>query len=139
MQETKEVKLPKTYRSDEEAKSAATLLEEGWHPARITEALEKLTQNKKPMIALWVLVGGRTLPDWLMPNDRGAAKLRACCAACNALDAYNAQEISQDLFPGHDVEVEITIEKRKGFPPQNRIESYRSIAASSVVNLRSAG
>jgi hypothetical protein len=136
------MRLPKTYRSDEEAKQAATLLEEGWHPARITEALEKLTQNKKPMIALSVLVSGRlghtrTLPDWIMANDRGAAKLRSCCAAVNALDAYDAGEISQDLFPGHDVEVKIIVEKgRKPFPDQNRIEEYRPVAASPVVSFR---
>jgi hypothetical protein len=42
------------------------------------------------------------------------------------------------LFPGQDVEVKIIVEKRRGFPDQNRIEEYRPVAASPVVNLRSA-
>jgi hypothetical protein len=134
------VKLPKTYGSDAEAKQAGALLEDGWHSGRITEAVEKLSQNKKPMIEQSVLVRGRTLRDWLMANDRGAAKLRSCCKAVGALDAYEAGEISQDLFPGHDVEVLIIVEKRRGFPDQNRIAEYRAPVASSVVNLnRAAG
>jgi len=133
------VKLPKTYGSDEAAKEAGALLEEGWHSGRITEAVEKLSQNQKPMIEQSVLVKGRTLRDWLMANDRGAAKLRSCCKAVGALDAYEAGEISADLFPGHDVEVRIIVEKRRGFPDQNRIAEYRAVAASSVISLRNAG
>ena len=130
------MRLTKTYRSDEEARQAATLLEERWHTGRITEAVQKRNQYKKDMIELSVIVGGRTLRDWLMGNDKGAAKVRSCCNAVGALDAYEAGEISQDLFPGHDVEVKIIVEKRRGFPDQNRIEEYRPAAASSVVPLR---
>jgi hypothetical protein len=130
------MRFTKIYHSDEEAKEAATLLEEGVYPGQITEALEKLTQNKKPMIALSVQVAGRTLPDWIMPNDRGAAKMRSCCVACDCLDAYNRGEISADMFPGKDVLVKIIVEKGRGsFPAQNRIQEYRAVAASSVVNL----
>lgn len=133
------MRLPKTYRTDEEARQAATLLEEGWQPGRIISA-QKLSQNKNQMIELEVLVGGRTLRDWLLANERSAAKVRSCCKAVAALDAYDAQEISQDLFPGHDVEVKIIVEKRRGFPDpdQNRIEEYRPAAASSVVPLRAS-
>jgi hypothetical protein len=139
------MRLTKTYATDQDAKrvSSRTLLRRGRYPASIKDAVEKPDRHGKPMIELTVIVRDgtdeRELRDWLTANDRGAAKLRSCCAACNALDAYDAQEISQELFPGHDLEVDIIIEKRKNFPDTNRIEFYRSISASSVVPLRSAG
>jgi hypothetical protein len=130
------MRLTKIYRSDEEARQAGLLLEEGWHSGRITEAVQKQSQKQNDMIEASVLVGGRTLRVWLMGNDKGAALMRSCCKAVGALDAYEAQEISQDLFPGHDVEVRIVVEKRRGFPDQNRIEEFRAPAASSVISLR---
>jgi hypothetical protein len=78
------MRLTKTYRSDEEAREAGALLEEGWHPGRITEAVQKRSRNNNDMIEQTVLVRGRTLRDWLMGNDRRAAKLRSCCRAVNA-------------------------------------------------------
>lgn len=133
------MRLTKTYRSDDEAAQAAKLLEPGWHLARIIEAVEKLSQNNKPMIELSLDVGGRTLRDWLTASERAAAKVRSCCLACNCVNSYDREEISQDLFPGHDVEVKIIVHKQRNFPDSNRVELYRSAAASAVVTLRSAG
>jgi hypothetical protein len=44
------MRLPKTYGSDEEARQAATLLDEGVYTARITEAVQKRDQYKREMI-----------------------------------------------------------------------------------------
>jgi hypothetical protein len=68
----------------------------------------------------------------------GAAKLRHACEAVGALDRYESGEITQDDFPGHDVQVKIIIEKRRGFPDQNRIVDYRPATAGRVLNLRTA-
>jgi hypothetical protein len=115
------------------------LLKAGWYPARITEAVEKPSRRGNDMIELTVVADERELRDWLTDSDMGAAKLRSCCNAVGALDAYEAGEISQADFPGHDVQVKIIVEKRRGFPDQNRIEDYRPASSASVVTLRSAG
>lgn len=130
-----------TPRSEDEAKRASsrTLLKAGWYPARITEAVEKPSRRGNDMIELTVVADERELRDWLTDSDMGAAKLRSCCNAVGALDAYEAGEISQADFPGHDVQVKIIVEKRRGFPDQNRIEDYRPASSASVVTLRSAG
>ena len=134
------MRLTKTYRTENEAAQAAKLLEPGWHLARIIEAVEKLSQNNKPMIELSLDVGGRTLRDWLTASEKAAAKVRSCCIACNCVDSYDREEISQDLFPGHDVEAKIIIHKQqRNFPDQNRIELYRSASASAVVTFPKAG
>jgi hypothetical protein len=78
----------------------------------------------------------------LLVNDHGIGSTTgsgSCCKTVDALDRYEAGEISQDDFPGHDVEVKISVEKRPGFSDHNRIDEYRVASASSVVNLRSAG
>jgi hypothetical protein len=122
---------------DELKRSAAPVaLKAGWHPAEITEAGERPDKNGDDMIELVVNVGGRALKDWL--SDKwAAAKLRGCCEAVGALDAYETGEISQDDFPGHSVQVKISIEKRRGFRDQYRIEGYRAAAVSSIASLRS--
>ena len=81
----------------------------------------------------------RQMRDWLNDHKKAALKLRHCCESVGALDKYNAGEISQDDFPGHDVEVKIIVERRRGFPDENRIEDYRPASAAPVVNLRTAG
>lgn len=141
------MRLSKTYGSDDEARKASSrgVLKAGRYPAQIREAVEKQDRHGKDMIELLVAVfdaegAERLVKDWLTTNDKGAEKLRSCCAACNLLDRYGAQELSQDDFPGHDVAVKITVERKRGFPEQNRIELYYPAAsASSVVNLRAAG
>ena len=125
-------------RSVDELKAAASraALKTGWHPAEITEAAERTDKNGDDMIELVVSIGGRSLKDWLS-GKWSAAKLRSCCEAVGA--AYEAGEISQDYFPGRDVQVKISIEKRRGFPDQYRIQDYRAASASAVVPLRTAG
>jgi hypothetical protein len=75
--------------------------------------------------------------DWLTASDRGAQKARNCCLAVGALHAYEAGEISAELFPGHEVRVKIGARKQRGWPDQNIIEDYAATDAS-VVRLRSA-
>jgi hypothetical protein len=135
-----------TPRSESEAQkvSKRTLLKPGWLPARITEAIEKVSKAGNDTIELSVSVEAaqgeeRTFRDWLTDSNMGAAKLRSCCNAVGALDRYEAGEISQDDFPGRDVQVKISIEKKRGFPDRNIIEDYRASASASVVNLRAAG
>jgi hypothetical protein len=126
-----------TPQSKAELKASASpvALKVGWNPARIIEAAERSDKNGDDMIELVVSGGGRSLKDWLS-GKWSAAKLRSCCEAVGA--AYEAGEISQDDFPGCDVQVKISIEKRRGFPDQYRIQDYRAASASSVVNLRRA-
>jgi hypothetical protein len=130
------MRLNKTYASDAEAKqvSTRTLWKRGRYRGRIKDARERLDRHGRPMIELTVIVHNgpdeREFLDWLTGNDLGAGKLRSCCAACNALDAYNSQEITETLFPGFDVEVDIIVEKgKRGFRDQNRIEFYHCISA----------
>lgn len=83
--------------------------------------------------------GERLLRDWLSDSDRRAAKLRSCCVAVDALEFYELGEIGQDDFPGHDVQVKISVQNRRGFPHTNQLDEYRSAPAdSSVVSLRTA-
>jgi hypothetical protein len=133
-----------TARSETEAvrASSRTLLRAGWHDdARIVEAVEKPSKRGNDMIELTVVVPDaageeRTLRDWLTDTTLGAAKLRHACEAVGALARYEAGEIGQADFPGHDVRVKISVEKRRGFPDQNRIDDYAAASDPRVVNLR---
>lgn len=132
-----------TVRTEAEATKLArrALLKPGWYPARITDALEKLSRGGKDTIELSVAVADRTLRDWLSDADRAAQKTRHCCQACGdeVFERYEAGEVGQDDFPGRDVEVKITIQKgTRAFPgDRNVIEDYRPAADfSRVANLR---
>ena len=131
-----------TVRTETEAAKLArrTLLKPGWYDARITDALEKLSRGGKDTIELSVAVGDRTLRDWLSDADRAAQKTRHCCQACGdeVFARYEAGEIGQDDFPGHDVQVKIGIQKgTRAFPgDRNVIEDYRPVGDFYVVNLR---
>jgi hypothetical protein len=139
------MRLTKIYRSDTEAKRASSKKPlNGWYPARITEAGERPDKNGDDMIELLVSVRDaqgdeRQLRDWLTGHDKGALKLRHCCEACgpDVIAKYEAGEELQpeDFVTGHDVMVKIEIEKRRGFPDQNRITDYRAVSSSSVVTL----
>lgn len=135
-----------TPRSEADAAKAArrTLLKPGMHDARIVEAVEKPSKAGNDMIELAVIVldadgNERTLRDWLTNSTLGALKLRHAAEAVGALARYDAGEIGQADFPGHDVRVKISIEKRRGYPDANRIDDYAAAAASRVVPLREAG
>ena len=115
------------------------MLKPGWYPGRITDALEKPAQRSgKDTIELSVAVEDRTLRTWLSDADRGAQLLRHCCQACGdeVFERYEAGEIGQDDFPGHDVQVKIGIQKgTRAFPgDRNVIEDFRAVN-SRVVNL----
>jgi hypothetical protein len=135
-----------TSRSEAEAAKASSrkLLKAGMHDGRITEAIEKPSKAGNDMIELVVVVpdadgNERTLRDWLTDSTLGALKLRHAAEAVGALARYDAGEIDQSDFPGHDVRVKIGIEKRRGYPDTNRIEDYAPAAAARVVNLTRAG
>jgi len=124
--------------------SRRTLLPAGWHDARITEAIEKPSKRGNDMIEIAALVpdgdgGERTLRDWLTDSTLGALKLRHAAEAVGALAKYEAGEIGQGDFPGHAVQVKLSVEKRRGYPDSNKIEDYRAAAAAGVVHLRQAG
>ncbi|OYV38965.1 MAG: hypothetical protein B7Z80_08640 [Rhodospirillales bacterium 20-64-7] len=117
--------------SEAEARRASLRkpLPDGQYLARIVEAFETTSKAGNDMIELRVVVRGkdgdeREFRDWLVGNDRGALKLRHAAEAVGALAKYEAGEIGQDDFPGHDVRVKIIVEKRRGYPDQNRIEDY---------------
>ena len=119
------------HHSETEARKASQrkLLSAGQYPARIIEAVEKASKAGNDMIELLVTVRGadgkeRELRDWLVGNDRGALKLRHAAEAVGALAKYEAGEIGQNDFPGHNVRVKIIIEKRRGYPDLNRIDDY---------------
>jgi hypothetical protein len=136
-----------TPRTEEAAQKASLreLLAAGWHYGRITESVEKLSKRGAEMIENTVVVpdaegNERTLRDWLMGDSSlGALKLRHAAEAVGALAKYEAGVIGQDDFPGHDVRVKVSIEKRRGYPDQNRIEDYAAATAGRVVNLRAGG
>ena len=114
------------------------------YPARIDTARETLSKAQNECFELGVIVRNaagdeRTFKDWLTATKFGMLKLLHCIEAVGASEKYNAgHEITEDDFPGHDVEVKLAIEKKRGFPDRNVIEDYRA-AAASVVNLRAAG
>jgi hypothetical protein len=132
-----------TPRSEADAVKAArrSLLKPGWHDARITEAVEKPSKAGNDMIEVTSVVldadgNERTLRDWLTDTTFGALKLRHAAEAVGALAQYEAGEIGQADFPGHDVSVKISVEKRRGYPDSNKIDDYRAAAAAGVVKLR---
>lgn len=124
--------------------SNRTLLRPGWYDARITEAVEKkAAKSGRDMIEMTIMMRDaegeeRTFRDWLLDTPLGAAKLLHAAKAVEALDKYEAGNISQDDFPGHEVKIKIGVEKKRGYPDRNIIEDYQA-AASSVVALRPAG
>jgi hypothetical protein len=134
-----------TPRTEDEAVRASTrsLLPAGWHDGRITEAVEGISPRNNPTMRLTVAVVDdegveRTLQDVLSDTPLGAAKLRHACEAVGTLPGYQAGKISQDDFPGHDVQVKLAIEKRRGFAPRNIIEDYRAGSSTPAVPLRVA-
>lgn len=81
------------------------------------------------MIELLVAVRGkdgseREFRDWLVGTDRGALKVRHAADAVGAIAKYEAGEIGQEDFVGHTVRVKIIVEKKRGYPDQNRIDDY---------------
>ena len=66
----------------------------------------------------------------------GALKLRHAAEAVGALAKYEAGEIGAADFPGHDVQVKLTVQKRRGYPDANAVEDYAPAEAGRVVNLR---
>jgi hypothetical protein len=125
--------------SEDEARqaSARKLLKTGWRRGRITEAVERPDKNGDDMTELLVMVDDRSLRDFISPKW-SAAKHRNCCLAVGAVEQYQAGETSPQDFVGHDVEVRIGIEKRRGYRDVNRIEDYRAASASAVVTLHRA-
>ena len=130
-----------TIHSESEARkvSTRTLLAAGKYPARIIEAVEKTSKAGNDMIELRVGVidrngNVREFRDWLVATDRGALKLRHAAEAVGALAQYEAGEISAEDFPGHDVRVQIGVEKKRGYPDQNRIEDY-SVLPTNKTNM----
>jgi hypothetical protein len=130
--ETLRIHDPK--KSDTEARKAArpVLLRAGRYPARITEAVERQSKAGNDVLELQVVVTAsdgseRTFRDWLTASDRGAQKARNCCLAVGELHAYEAGEISAELFPGHDVQVTIGIRKQRGWPDANEINDYAAV------------
>lgn len=131
--------------SEGEAQKAARRMrtwKAGLYDARIEDAREMLSKAGNDCFELTVIVRGaageeRTLRDWLSATPFGLLKLKHAIEAVGASAKYQAgEEISQEDFPGHDVQVKLGVEKKRGFPDRNIIEDYR---ASSVVQLRSAG
>jgi len=125
-----------TVHSEAEARKASErmLLAAGFYLGRIIEAAEKVSNAGNETIELLVAVdnadgSGREffIRDWLVGNDRGALKLRHAAEAVGQLARYQAGEIGPEDFPGHDVRVKVIIEKRRGYPDQNRIEDYRHV------------
>jgi hypothetical protein len=134
-----------TPRSREEAMrvSSRELIKPGWVTSTIDEAGETRSRFGNPMIALRHLVqipdgSERELPDWLVNAPAGAAKLRAAVVAVDALDRYENGEISAEDFAGRTVQIRVGIEKRRGQPDRNFVETYRP-ASADVVTLHRAG
>ena len=105
-------------------------------------AREKLAQRSgNETIELSVFVEDRTLRVWLSDAEKGAALLRHCCYACSddVFQRYEAGEIGQDDFPGHDVEVQIGIQRgTRAYPGDRNIieDFFRPAEDSRIVNLR---
>jgi hypothetical protein len=132
-----------TQRSASEAaavtQAANEPLKPGDYPAEIREAANKVSARENDMIELLVAVfdvhgNERLLRDFLVDTPRGAAKL---FSACEAVGIVGAHEIDATDFAGKRCRVRVSIEKRRGYPPRNVVESYG--VADAVVNLRPAG
>jgi hypothetical protein len=83
----------------------------------------------------------RKIRDYLSATAFGLLKLKHAIEAVGAAGKYLAgEEISQDDFPGHEVQVKIGIQKGTRAYPSDRnvILDYRA-ASSPVVQLRPAG
>lgn len=134
-----------TPRSAEEAKRASTrtLLKNGVsYLALIAEAADTESRRGNSMIAMLLLVQlpdgeERELRDWLVDAPACAEKLRSAVVAVDALQAYENGSISAEDFAGRTVQIRVGIEKRRGQPDRNYVESYRA-ASSSVVTLQRA-
>lgn len=86
--------------------------------------------------------GHRTIRDFLNNSDMCAARLRSAAVAVGALAAYEAGDITSEMFTGFTGKLQVRLGIRKGtrtYPgDRNFVEEYRA-AASSVINLRPVG
>jgi hypothetical protein len=116
----------------------------GWYPSRIETAREYVSPGGNDCFELGHAVRNaagdvRNMRDYLVAVESRLLKLKHAIEAVGASDKYNAgEEITQDDFPGHDVEVQLAIEKKGGFT-RNVIQDYRPVSAAPLVNLRAAG
>ena len=115
-----------------------TLLKPGIHPARIVEAFERPSEKGNDVMELtFEMTDGRHLKAWLSNTKMGQLVLRHAADAVGQLAAYDAGSLSQDMFPGHDVRLRLSIRKRRGYPDSNQVDDILS-ADSSVVALHAA-
>lgn len=132
-----------TPRSETEALKLAErkLFKPGWYDAQFREAVERPSKRGNEMIEVVLAVtdadNERQFRDYLVNSVLGVAviKLRHACAAVNALEKYEAGEITQDDFPGRACRVHVIVEKKRGFPDRNVIDDY----APLTVNLPQVG
>jgi hypothetical protein len=139
-------KVKVTPRTEEEARRASSreLIKPGWVNSTIDEASETKSRMGRPMLALRHLVpmpdgSERELRDWLLDADAVAEKLRSAVVAVDALEQFERGELAAEDFAGRSVQIRVGIEKRRGMPDRNYVESYRAVPSSPVVALRAAG
>jgi hypothetical protein len=115
-----------------------TLLKPGVHPARITEAFERPSEKGNDVMELtFEMADGRHLKAWLSNTKMGQLVLRHAADAVGQLAAYEAGRLTQDMFPGNDVRLRLSIRKRRGYPDSNQVDDILP-AAESVVTLHAA-
>ena len=115
-----------------------TLLKPGIHPARITAAFERPSEKGNDVMELTFLMSdGRQLKAWPSNTPQGQLLLRHAADSVGQLSAYESGTLTQDMFPGHDVRLIISIRKRRGYPDSNQVDDILP-ADPSVVTLRTA-
>ena len=104
----------------------------------------KASKRGNDMIEITLLIPAedgseRTIRDWFTDSPLGALKFRHAAEAVGALAKYDAGEIGAADFPGHDLKVKLTVQKRRGYPDANAARGLRAAEAGRVVNLRETG
>jgi hypothetical protein len=115
-----------------------TLLKPGIHPARCIEAFDRPSDKGNGVMELtFEMADGRHLKAWPANTKMGQLLLRHAADSVGQLPAYEAGRLSQDMFPGHDVRLRLSIRKRRGYPDSNQVDDILP-ADSSVVTLHAA-
>jgi hypothetical protein len=106
---------------------ARKLWPKGTYDFVITDAEEKMSRNRNPMIEVTMTItrrdgATRVLKDYLMVQR--PEKLMHAALACDVIDKYHAGSLSDDDFVGKSGSVKIGIEKSKEFPDKNVVLDY---------------
>jgi len=122
------------YEPKTDAELQGPCLAAGEYDATIVQANPRISKAGNSMLELKLRIysdDGKSfwLSDFLMAKAEW--KLKACCAQCGILDAYNDQSLSAEHFVGKEIRVATKIESSSEYGDQARVKGYPKVASAT--------